>query len=251
MTSTTTLLAAVDLSEEEARSITAQIRDSIQVACQLIAKAYQGRVWLALGYETWDSYLHAEFGAGPLQVPREDRTAMVTSLRDAGMSTRAIAAAAGVDQSTVVRDLRAGDANASPGEAPKATGLDGKQYPRSRPRVDPPGTTDGSAVDDAAVPDVRPKKRGSSRTGTKTYYCKSDVVNRAAARDLVASLSGYEIGLRDARSIDPAITNDEATRCASELTKVIRALRKLARMFEERYQVTARPEGTINNDHQP
>lgn len=237
MTSTTTLLAAVDLSEEEARSITAQIRDSIQVACQLIAKAYQGRVWLALGYETWDSYLHAEFGAGPLQVPREDRTAMVTSLRDAGMSTRAIAAAAGVDQSTVVRDLRAGDANASPGEAPRATGLDGKQYPRRRPRVDPPVTTDGSAVDDAAVPDVTPKppaKRGSTRTGTKTYYRRSDVLSRDAVFNVVSALGGFDIGLRDAKATDPAITDGEAARWADDLSTAIRNLRRLAQMLKER-----------------
>ncbi|PSK99769.1 hypothetical protein CLV30_11772 [Haloactinopolyspora alba] len=48
-----------------------------------------------------------------------------------GMSTRAIGSATGMDQATIVRDLQAGDANASPEPTP-VTGTDGKTY-ASRP----------------------------------------------------------------------------------------------------------------------
>ena len=76
-------------------------------------KAFQGRAWVALGYESWDSYCDAEFDGGRLQLPREQRREVVASLAEAGMSTRAIAAATGMSHMTAARDL-AGVANLTP-----------------------------------------------------------------------------------------------------------------------------------------
>lgn len=57
---------------------------------------------------------------------------MVALLSGTGMSTRDIAPVVGVNQATVVRDVQARDANASPGESAPAqiTGHDGKTYTR-------------------------------------------------------------------------------------------------------------------------
>lgn len=57
----------------------------------------------------------------------EQRRFLVQELTEDGMSTRAIASVLGVNQSTIVRDQRSGDANASPD---KVQGQDGKTYTR-------------------------------------------------------------------------------------------------------------------------
>lgn len=67
----------------------------------------------ALGYTSWDDYCTREFGTTRLRLPREERTEVVASLRESGLSLRAIAAATGDHYSTISREL-AGVANATP-----------------------------------------------------------------------------------------------------------------------------------------
>jgi hypothetical protein len=124
-----------DLDAAEARAITERIKGAMGGLMALVVKAYLGRVWLALGYDSWDNYIKGEFNHAPLHLPREERAAVVALLRGQGMSTRAIGAATGVDQSTIVADL-AGDENPSP-DAALVTGLDGKRYPAPKPRPAP------------------------------------------------------------------------------------------------------------------
>src|SRR5690606_22189968 len=120
----------------------------VESTWQLIQEAYLTRAWAALGYNSWDAYCAAEFGTSRIPLPREERREIVTSLREAGLSTRAIASATGVDHSTVSRDIASGVA-APQGNATPATrnvvGRDGKQYaPSPRPRVPEPGIWDAS-----------------------------------------------------------------------------------------------------------
>jgi len=103
----------------------------------LVVKAWLGRVWLPLGYESWDSYVKGEFEYAPLHLPRDERRAVVALLRGQGMSTRAIGSATGSDHATVVRDLAAG-ANAPPDDPAPVTGLDGKTYRNPEPKELPP-----------------------------------------------------------------------------------------------------------------
>lgn len=61
-----------------------------------------------------------------LRVPRPERAAVVGTMREAGMSTRAIGSAIGVDDRTVRRELTgSGAAYAAPATT---TGRDGKTY---------------------------------------------------------------------------------------------------------------------------
>lgn len=92
--------------EAEARELTDAIKNRAEQTWQLIEQAYQHRAWSALGYETWDAYCAGEFGATRLRLPREERSEVVKSLRDSGMSIRAIASATGHSDQTVQRDLR-------------------------------------------------------------------------------------------------------------------------------------------------
>jgi len=95
-----------------------------------IAAAYHARDWEALGYDSWDAYVSGEFGSAMPRLDRAERRELVVNLRAEGLSTRAIAAATGVAQQTVNRDL-AGDSFESPEPTP-IIGTDGKTYePRS------------------------------------------------------------------------------------------------------------------------
>lgn len=132
--------------ESAARQLTDQIKTVVEGAWQLIQEAYTSRAWAALGYESWDAYCSAEFGTSRLRLPREERQEVVGSLRDAGLSTRAIAAATGLNQSTISRDLGATDANASVAEV---RGVNGKSYSPTRPTPTPVPEPEPVAYSDA------------------------------------------------------------------------------------------------------
>lgn len=152
-----TEIPSVDLvlSEDEARELTGRIRQTGSVLWSQIVKAFQGRAWAVMGYDSWDEYCDTEFDGARIKLPREERTMVVASLADAGMSTRAIAAATGVSKDTVARSLAAGVSNETPHTDPedeivdaevidapepeqrKVTGTDGKSYtvtPKPAPR---------------------------------------------------------------------------------------------------------------------
>lgn len=132
---------------EYARNLTDRIKVGLDFTWVMVKEAYQVRAHAALGYASWDDYCTREFGTSHIRIPREDRPEAVNSLRDAGLSIRAIASAAGVSTQTVQSDLRAGVSNhhtstgtPESGEAPEPkpiTGTDGKTYV-SKARTEPP-----------------------------------------------------------------------------------------------------------------
>lgn len=108
--------ASGQCSEATARALTDQLRQSLSLSWELLVETYQRRAWAALGYQSWDAYTDAELGETRLRLPREERREVVASMTEAGMSTRAIGSALGVDPMTVTRDRRSGVANATPDE---------------------------------------------------------------------------------------------------------------------------------------
>lgn len=126
---------------EAAREVTDQIKTGMESVYHLIRSAYRGRAWAVLGYRSWDEYVTREFGNLHLRPPLEDRQDVVLSLREVGMSTRAIASATQISDSTVRRELgSAGASNDAPGrESRLVIGVDGKTYsPVNRARVAEP-----------------------------------------------------------------------------------------------------------------
>jgi hypothetical protein len=133
---------------DEARAVTDVIRGHVEAAWELIVQAYTRRAWAALGYQSWDGYCIAEFGTSRLRLPREERPEMVTSLRHAGLSIRAIASATGLGVGTVHREIEAGVPDGTPetdaepidaeavelGDPAPITGTDGKSYPEKKAR---------------------------------------------------------------------------------------------------------------------
>jgi transposase-like protein len=93
------------ISAESARALTNDIQTTITKAWLLIQQAYTSRAWAALGYSTWDAYCETEFRSYRLKLPLEDRREAVASLREAGLSVRAIASGIGISKNTVTADL--------------------------------------------------------------------------------------------------------------------------------------------------
>src|SRR3954453_23391312 len=93
--------ALPELSADYARNLTDRIKVAVEGTWHLITEAYTSRASSALGYRTWDDYCTREFGTSRLRLPREERQEVVASLREIGMSVRAIAAATGEPRSTV------------------------------------------------------------------------------------------------------------------------------------------------------
>lgn len=137
-----TSVEVVEATAEQARELTDRIKVAVEGTWQLVKQAYLSRAWAALGYASWDDYCTREFGTSRLRLPREERQEVVASLRDTGMSVRAIAAATGNSVGTIHSELRAGVQNRTPNLAPepqKITGTDGKTYPQpaARPTAAP------------------------------------------------------------------------------------------------------------------
>src|SRR5437016_10334718 len=101
-------MAEVEISQataEEARRRADRIKVALEGTWQLIQEAYFSRDWSALGYSSWDEYCISEYGNLRLRLPREELQETVVSLRDAGLSLRAIAAATQQSKSQVQREL--------------------------------------------------------------------------------------------------------------------------------------------------
>ena len=90
-----TEIQIVVLDAVDARAITDRIKTGVDAIWELIKQAYIERAWDALGYSSWDDYCTREFGSSRLRLPREERAEVVSSLRESGLSIRAIASATG------------------------------------------------------------------------------------------------------------------------------------------------------------
>lgn len=140
-------------SEAEARELTEELQadyGSLQVK---ISTAWRGRIWLALGYESWQDYLDAEFQNVSLRPPKELEEQVVAELRAAGMSTRGIASATEISEATVRRRLDSTASNDAVEVGKRIIGLDGKSRPASMPSPAPPMPKPESIIDAEIVED--------------------------------------------------------------------------------------------------
>ncbi|WP_431711439.1 hypothetical protein [Glutamicibacter uratoxydans] len=162
------------LAANEAREVTDKIRQALSFTWELVKIAYQGRAWDALGYSSWNDYCIREFGTHHIKIPMEDRQEIVGSLREAGMSIRAIGTATGLGRGTIDREIQkskhAGVPNGTPADEPNVTaenkaestiseespaskiqGIDGKFYDREVPK--PATPTSASSFDEDQAPE--------------------------------------------------------------------------------------------------
>lgn len=126
-------------SEGEARARVRKIRDGFaDVAGWVltVTTAFALRDWEWLGYASWDAYTDAEYGDLREQLPPALRPQIVAAMRAENMDQRAIAAAVGVSQKTVSRDLIGSSHNDSTNRLTSMSG--GRAYERQPPELRPP-----------------------------------------------------------------------------------------------------------------
>jgi transposase-like protein len=106
--------ALLTLDATQARALTDRIKFGVEAVWEMVKQAYEQRAWLALGYQSWDDYCTREFGTSRLRLPREERAEVVASLRESGLSIRAIASATGTNRETIRQEIASGDKKLSP-----------------------------------------------------------------------------------------------------------------------------------------
>lgn len=269
-----TLAAVEMLDQAEARRLTERIRVALDRVssswadlAERVAEAYERRADLALGYESWESYAAAELKPSE-GIAATVRAQLVGLLSAHGMSNRAIGSAMGVSEGTVrndqkqVRsdyapdterinpvtgeivpapawhpvdvsgwtndeieaDLEACEAETAHWEettvpAPKVTGLDGKTYTRPQPKETK--ETPMTAASRLAMP--QPPKYGGNRLK------HNQIIDNA-----VIAGKGMRIVLDEITELDQSITNEEAGRLASDLSEVIRSLKRIQTMLNRK-----------------
>jgi hypothetical protein len=177
----------VTLTAREARALTDRIKAAVAAAWELIVDAYQRQAWAALDYESWDAYCITEFGTSRLRLPREERPEMVRSLREAGLSIRAIGSATGLGKSTIQREIE-GVPNGTGGAV---IGRDGKSYRRKPPRPRPETLRERQ---DRQQRERQQQERDVDLFELRARLLNADgdvILNRAEARRVGAALPGY------------------------------------------------------------
>ncbi|MFC7275276.1 hypothetical protein ACFQS1_14895 [Paractinoplanes rhizophilus] len=199
-------IATTQLTTDEARELTAEIRRDLDGLLPKIKRAFEGRADKALGYDSWQAYCSAELS--DVRVPVGSRPAMVAELRQSGMSQRAIGAALGVHHSTVAEDLKSTGGN-PPVEPERVVSLDGRQRPAVQPKPEIP------AADLAEFPELehfadRPAKAAALATQLRGF----EPAEQAARRETLGKVIQAEKEGRLAVQPDPG---DEAVAQADRL----------------------------------
>ena len=201
--------------EAEARSITEELKADYGALQVKIASAWRGRIWLALGYESWQDYLDAEFSGISLRPPKELEEQVINELRQAGMSTRGIASATDLPRSTVHRRIDPGVPNGTPASSANpdisddssvVTGLDGKTYASRQSR-------EAEVIEDAEIVE-EPSERLVSDAGltpVEVPLSSSTSVGVQVARmmhDMVAGGSApLPVARKRSKSVELAIVS--------------------------------------------
>lgn len=267
-------LAAVEmLDQAEARRLTERIRVALDRVssswadlAERVAEAYERRADLALGYDSWEAYAAAELKPSE-GIAATVRAQLVGLLSAHGMSNRAIGSALGVSEGTVRNDQKQVRSDYAPAErinpvtgeivpaptfgavdvtgwtndeitedveaceaetahwkettvpAPKVTGLDGKTYARAQPKETK--ETPMTAASRLAMP--QPPKYGGNRLKHNQIITNAVVAGK-----------GMGIVLDEITELDQSITNEEAGRLASDLSEVIRSLKRVQTMLNRK-----------------
>lgn len=151
----TVMAEVIPLDNMEARRLTDRIRrDLDRVAsgwadlAEHVAEAYDRRADLALGYESWESYAAAELRPSD-GLAVEVRRELVGLLSARGMSSRAIAPVAGVNDSRVRQIVRKVGSDYPPEPAERINPVTGEIVPAPTfSAVDVTGWTNDEIVED-------------------------------------------------------------------------------------------------------
>lgn len=211
---------------QRARHLTDQIRQGLEITWTLIVDVYSGQAWKALGHSSWGDYCVKEFGNQHLakSLPRGERDELFIELREAGLSTRAIATATGASQSTVNRAI-SGESFDSP-----VAGEDNKTYKTPPKRQEPHKASpngdlnaDGQLDGQSDITDVLDEPItdfGIEPVNTDELLAKNAKNRRSAVRKLISGSGTEQAPLLMVISLagQVAITPDDAENLDQEET---------------------------------
>lgn len=146
----TTESEIINLTEDEAMRIHNDLRKAAESFSSLYLEAYNKRLWVFFGYESWDKYLDVEFGEYRVVPMKENRAQFITELARGGMSNRAIASTADVSTATVSRTTAKARANGELPDDLETLGQDGRTY---KPRKETKNLVDDDSFLDMSVED--------------------------------------------------------------------------------------------------
>src|SRR5947199_508372 len=96
-------LIPTSLTAEQAAELVDGIRASFEAAwqhysdgCTLLVNAYRSEGWTPLGLEDWSAFVSHTLDIDHLKISRAERQAIVATLREGGLTVRAIATATGL-----------------------------------------------------------------------------------------------------------------------------------------------------------
>lgn len=229
--STTMTTNTTPLNEADARELTDQIAEGLADVHALIMQAWEGRAWEALGFNTWDAWIDANFRGLQLRPPRERREEVVQSMRDAGMSVRAISQATDLGVGTIHR-ATAGVPNGTPEQ--ESVGLDGKSYSARKPEKPADESSGSMTLTDLGVPPIdrstlRQAKAVDGSVDVEAEALSGDVVEPEGESDSSASWwEGPREALLEAesrcaallkqRKAEPRLTEDPQDPGTTQLT---------------------------------
>lgn len=176
--------------ELRARSCMDRIRSGLADTAQAWCEAIEHEHWKVLGYPSWEACRDGELAEVKFTVAARQQIARM--LREAGMSTRAIAGAVGASQATVVGDLAPEEISDQNLITPhqSVTGGDMKVYPPRR------GKPSAHSVDkglDAAPPPITQSNKSKIQKPRKS----DEEQQRAEFEHFVEVFAGWPREWRD------------------------------------------------------
>ena len=226
----TDAVVPAQLTADEARAITEEIRSHVEAAWDAIVRAYVGRAWRALTYPSWDAYVAAEFDSNRFRLPREDLDGAIVSLRKAGLSTRAIGTATGTSAATVSRRL-ATVAHETVAVLPASVvSIDGRTRPASVPERVPPAIEATVRTPEPADDFIKPVVSMVTRTGAKGAQLVERLANMAEA---IAHLNDRDLPRPLLATLATSTDKEVATKWCQSLTRGARALDSMALQIQE------------------
>ena len=126
-----------DFTREQAEQLVGDIQEQLYETAKsqkslhdLIAQAYDGRAWIALGYPAgligWNQLCQDRFTADAVRMTVQQRTNLILSFQEDPISNRSLAAALGVSEGTVRKAVK--KAKGAAAKPKPVVGTDGKRH---------------------------------------------------------------------------------------------------------------------------
>jgi hypothetical protein len=191
-----------DVTSANLRDALTEVDDWVDAyPAETVLALWEARAWEMLSLQSWDDLCDSRGWTKRVALPRPERREVVAELRSAGMSTRAIASATGVDAKTVRNDIASAGGDNSP-PAP-VVGTDGKTYQSAQPvrviepevvdtipgedyrdaldrypELDVPGAEAGEVVEIASMIDARPEHERDMRVDAGAKWLAAKAAGR-------------------------------------------------------------------------